>query len=609
MAEAGDEGLWRTNPVFCIDRLIRKWKRSDVAWLDSGLRLTRLIAALRERDIILPPGAADRWVKGRQMPQFSHSPEPRVIGLAVDESRIGHVFPLRPDRASDHWDVDGQLPFRYQDVLDVLTGLLQASGVAEKWSVPERFAFRFENATGLTARGQSMTVAAVLAMFDCMTGFAIPLLRAATALVQLEPRGGLKAVGDIKAKLDAANRECGRLNLIICAPSSQIDCAAAAEVWEVESLGDLAPRLHTAGLLAPLLDAVGPLDQRESARVLERLRSLEQEHHYRDAADLGDRVWHCGFAPFVDPAVISDIARLYASACRYDGRFSDAVRIAHVAYQRIATLGDLACDDDAADAAAEYAASLFNAHRFVEVPPLLECWASAAVDEPRRFRPLTRIKVWNTLGRALAVLRRNGWDELFDRSLALCTQLNETDNIERTTHYRVHARLRHGDLIGARQALDRAPALRQTGSGNVWAACLQANLARLEGGLSTDVILDQLPDIEKPYSSWLYFQATARQAPRTVSDSINRLERAIALLRQDSGVDGNIRNLFATMLELAIAARSADVARWAAAIAKIEWFLSTAADLRAYYRPIIEALPATPDVSAIEKLLNLVPYF
>src|SRR5262249_12080955 len=212
-----------------------------------------------------------------------------------------------------------------------------------------------------------------------------------------------------------------------------------------ESLGELAEYLHSAALLAPLLDAVGPLTRSEATQVLDRFRSLVlPEQRYREAADLGDRVRRCGFCDPPEPAVWVEFARLHASACRHHGRFVDAVSVGREAHERVVNLGDLSCDDKEGDAAAEYAASLFSGHRFADIPPLLQRWADAAAREPRRFRPLTRVKVWNTLGRALAILKQAGWDELFDCSLALHRRLDDPENIDRTTHYRVHARLRQG---------------------------------------------------------------------------------------------------------------------------------------------------------------------
>ncbi|HVA49613.1 MAG TPA: hypothetical protein VNH11_24825 [Pirellulales bacterium] len=610
MAEAGTEALWRTNPVLCIDRLIAIWQGSDAAWLMSGWQLERVMTALREHDILLPVGVIDRWAPGREITAVSDRPEPRIIGLAIDESRTGHVFPLRPLRDQDYWSVDGKLPFNHEDILDVLTALLQASGVAETWTVPERFAFRFENLTGLRARGESMTIAAALAVLDCMTGFGLPLLRAAAVVVQLEPGGRLKAVGDVRAKLDAANRECGQLSLIICASGSEFAHGVATEVWEVQSLADLAGRLHNAGLLAPLLDAVGPLDRRESARVLERLRWLDDQNRYREAADLGDRARRCRFLQPIDGTMAIEFSRLYAAACRHNGRFADAVSIAGEAHHRIEALGPLTSDDEEADAAAEHAASLFNAHRFAEISALLRAWAEKAQSEPRRFRPLTRVKLWNTLARAMAITREQGWDELFARSEALQRRLGDGGNLARTTHDRIHALLRHGDLVRATQALEEADWSAQSTT-VPWLPFLRADLARLEGRVWSDEALDERLKLgKKPYSAWIYAQATARQAPRTARDAIERLRRAIKLLHDESGgIDGNICNLFAAMLELAIAARSADAERWTAAVAKIKGFLATAAENCQYYGPATNALPAAPDVAAVESLLNLVPYF
>jgi hypothetical protein len=288
------------------------------------------------------------------------------------------------------------------------------------------------------------------------------------------------------------------------------------------------------------------------------------------------------------------------------------VSVGSEAHKRVSDLGDLGCDDEEADSAAEYAASLFSGHRFADVQPMLRSWAENATRDARRFRPLTRVKVWNTLGRALALLGESGWDDLFARSLALNRSLDDPENVDRTTHYRVHARLRHGDCAGAREALAGAPGLgEKAGAGNPWAAFLHANLARLEDREWGDAVLDErLAAGAKPYSAWVYVQATARQSPRRREDTMHRLDLALALLRHEAGgAEGNICNLFAAFLELDAAARSGNEERWTAAIASSRGFLANAPDHGNYYGSAVEALPHDPDLSAAETLLGMVPYF
>jgi hypothetical protein len=620
LAGVGGEALWRTNPVLCIDRLLERWDLSDASWAVGAGRVRQLVSTLSQKGIKLPPEALRRWAASGAIalpPEADvdgEHPAPRVIGLAIDGSAgRGYVFPLRPTVAKDRWRIDPDLPFTPDQVQDGLAGLLMESGIPDPRAVPERLVFGFENPTRLTARGDSMTIAAVLAVLDQMGGHASTLFRAAVALVELQPGGRIGGVSDIPAKLEAAYRECGELTLVVCPPGTDVVQSPGTVVWEVESLTDLAGRLHAASLLAPLLDSVDPLTKAERDRVLDRLRWLVGSgHRYREAADLGDRVRRCGFAEPPDPTAWVEFARLHALACRHHGRFVDAVSVGRDAHQRVANLGELGCDDEEADSAAEYAASLFSGHCFADVPPLLQPWAERAACEPRRFRPLTRVKVWNTLARALAILKLGGWEELFGRSLALHRGLDDPENIDRTTHYLVHARLRHGNTTGARAALADAPGLREdTGTGNPWAAFLHANLARLENREWTDRVLDErIAAGARPYSAWLYVEAAARQPRREREDVLRRLDQAISLLRHEAGgVQGNVCNLFASFLELDAAARSGDSRLWANALTSARGFLSAAPDHRAYYGSTVDASPEAADVRFAEALLDRVPYF
>jgi hypothetical protein len=619
LAGIGGEGLLRTNPVLCIDRLLRQWERSDASWAALPARLRALLSTLHQHAIQVPRQALNRWVADQHVPcevgtvWATERPAPRVMGLAVDGTD-GYVFPLSPAPVDDGWRIDPDLPFTSDQIQDCLAALLRETGISDTRAVPERLAFQFDNATRIPARGDSMTVAAALAVLDQMEGHRHPLLRAAVALVEMQSGARLGSVLDVRKKLAAGRRECGLLSLIVRhpeTPEAELDCQSGEVVWTVDSLANLSRELHNAGLLAPLFDAVGPLNKSEAARVLDRLRWLVQKHRNRDASDLGDRVRRCGFAHPPEPAVWMEFARLHAMACRHHGRYEEAAIVSREAYAKVAALGDLGSDDEEADSAAELAASLFSGHRFDEIPPLLQPWADAAAREPRRFRSLTRVKVWNTLGRALAVLGRTGWDDLFGQALTLHRRLEDPDNIDRTTHYRVHARLRYGDLSGARAALREGLGADENRPGSPWTAFLRAKLAQLEHVEWTDEVLEkQLAEGAKPYSVWLYVQAAARQPCRGREDAVCRLETAIGLLASEAGgVKGNVCNLFAAFLEMSVAARTQDTNRWKIALAEVNDFLSVAADHGAYYGPAVVTLPEIPDLNAAEALINRVPYF
>ncbi len=613
----GGEDLLRTNPVLAIDLLLADWQNSVAYRQSTSAFLQAVLAVLRERQIGLPRAAVQRWAHaGYLSGDFADQdtddrPTPRVLGLGTSGD-LGFVLPLRPVAAA-RWQINATLPFTHSEILNVLVGLLQSTGIPAGDVIPERLAYRLENPLGLRFVGSSMTVACSLSILDQLGGEKAPLFGAAVALVEQDQEDRLRPVSDIPVKLAAALRECDWLSLVVVHPDSEFDRSNIETIWEVRSLADLASRLHTAGRFDLLLAARGALTRVESRHVLDRLKWLVHEHRYREAAEFGNRIHRVGPAGSPEPATWTAIAQLHAAACRHHGWFTEAVCLADKTYQRLAVLGELGSDDDDAEAAAEFAAALFSSHRFAEISGILSRWVTAIESEPRRFRPLTRVKVWNTLGRALAILGQPGWDDLFGRSLILNRGLGDDDNIDRTTNYRVHAKLRHRDITGAREALAQAQEFgERVGFGNPWAKpFLRATLARLEGSVWTDPVLEErLAAGERPDSVWLYVQATARQSPREKKYALRRLEMAVNHLRSEArGVAENVCNLFASFLEMNAAARSADANRWAEAIEEAREFLSDATHHRAYYGPTLDALPAAPDLSAAEALLDRVPYF
>jgi hypothetical protein len=211
----------------------------------------------------------------------------------------------------------------------------------------------------------------------------------------------------------------------------------------------------------------------------------------------------------------------------------------------------------------------------------------------------------------MAILIQGGWDDLFIRSLELNRRRQDFENVARTTHYLAHAHLRDGDAGAAWKVLREGIGPVFPRPGNTWDAFLRAKIAHLENGEWVDAELDrQLAAGQTPYSAWLYVVAVARQFPRSLELAIRGLELAVRLLRFEAdGFAGNVCNLFAEFLELNIAARLASPTRWLAAVTAVHAFLSTAPDHLAYYGPVIDNLPSSPDLNASEAVLNRVPYF
>jgi hypothetical protein len=628
-----DADLIRTNPVFVADHLLAElepWFQFDR--LQAAARFGRCLEELAQRGGRVPDAVLTRFRNARRVPEaFSLSApdeRPGVLGLAVDPT-TGHAFvlPLRPERLgfSATWDVPRTLPFPEEDVQDLLVAWLHA-GVPDARGVPERLAYRFTNPLKRKVRGNSMTVAAALAVLDELSGRATPRLRAAIALVEPGADGSLEEVEKIPEKLAAAFREHDRLSLVVVREGStalaQLDRERVECVWEVRTVADLARELEGAGLLGPLFESgTAPLGAVELSRIQNRLHSLiDNQHRYAEAANLADRTRQCPRRAPIDPGTLTEIGRLSAAACRHHGRFSDAVALGREVYDQVRALGPGASDDEEADAAAEFAAALYDSHAFGEIPALLEPWARQEVEHPRRFRVLTRLKVRNTLARARVILGEPGWTELFQRSLELTRSLNDVGNVQRTLSYLVHGLLRHGSADRAIAALDSAGTRRTPlPSPNPWVGFALANAARVEGTVWEHPDLDSArPGDERAapkHAYGFYFQATGRQEARPAAGELGRIERfarSAAFFRAEAGtVPRNICVLFAHTLDLAAAGLIPSAEQWAASSRAIREFLDhpNAASLRAYYTRAVDALPTEPDARAAEQLLRLVPYF
>ena len=619
LLSVADEGLFRTNPVWSVDRLLDRWEQKDASWAEIPRRLPRLLEGLLRREIYLPQAAVERWARRYGFAVAgglgSDQPRPGVVGLSVDVScRETFVVPLVARRA-DEWGADPTLPFRPATLIqDLLLRLLDAHHLPHAFVVPERFAFHLRDLLGRRADGPSMSVAGLLAVLYELNGRPAALSRCC-AVVQ--PDGDrLVTCGGIEQKLDAFVRECGAGTLLVRTPESAVAGGYDGHfevVWQVTSLSDLARLTASLGWLDPFLTSE-PLSAADAAAATAQAERLEQvKHHYGDALDLLNRITKCGFRPDVTARVQDACRQSVIDLYRHLGAYERTTELSAEA-KRATDASALACYDEQARADVTYAASLFAPHRFADIRQLLAPWREVLVADPRRVSARTRVMVFNTLARALSAEGELGWELLFGESEALLRQVDPAD-LARTWSYLAHAFLKRGRTSDAAVVLDRVEQHPGLGDVSGWfMKFLQAEGARQSGQLWSDPEMERAaPSARVGHPFGLYLQATARQPGRSDGDAIARFRAARQFFEQDRP-DGDRRNIqvfLADCLLLAEAAWADDVPLWCRAQTAVSRHVSEAGphSLAEFYSGFVPSAESGPDKSLATRLLVRVPFF
>jgi hypothetical protein len=538
-----------------------------------------------------------------------------VVGVVVDRySPAVWVTPLVA-RRSESWSVAGNLPIKPAAVLqDLLVRLLHGLGLPQAGAIPERLAFALEDRLGLSSGGASMHVAGLLAVLDAANG-GPKLLRRACAVVQ--PAGdALAEVGSAGRKLDAFRREHGRGTLLVCAPGSDAAApfrAGFENVWEVDSLQSLARRLETAGLLRVFLENA-PLGRADLAVARERLRLLVDAYRYGEALDLARRLRDCPRGPDAPPRVVREVQGTAADLYRHLGYYVEAEELAEQAARSTRTTA-VTCYDEQACADIGRAAALYDPHRFDEMERLLAPWEERLARDPLLAAPETRVMVCNTLARARVVLGRDGWAELYRRSLDVLRERDPLD-LPRTWNYLAHGLLRHGRADEAEAVLCQVDGHPAMSAMSRWMARFcRAELERQRGRVWSDPAMEDpaRPPTQYSHAFAFYFQATARQPGRDPADAAGRFRQARALLLRDPvpGDRPNILRFLADAVSLGAAAVARDVALWGQARAALAGHLRPRAECRLaeHYAAQWQALGGQPDAGAAEQFLRRVPFF
>ena len=521
-----------------------------------------------------------------------------VVGCVVEESGLGWVDRLLA-RPSRKWQSRKGLPFDALELDAILLALLRVRGEELVHLLPEARCFELTDQLVAAIEGESMTIAAVLAVLDGASGGVRPEFQAALSLVQLERPGSerLVPVEAAAAKLEAFARECGRGSLCLVAPGDAADAVAQARarsafdvVWVVGDLAALGARLEERGLL----DAVAEVEVLDR-RVLSSIEALiarmaRQDWLVARGLDLARRLQAAaasiGFARDVPFAQQRAASRHLFALLRYEAALAEVVEAPAAAYAALdEDLPDLS-HDERARAAVDLASAYFVAYRFDEMADLLAGWRARVQADPGAFTSSTRVRVTGSLGRALAVRAGTeagplGWRACFSESIEL-VERSEPGALSLSRGFFVGALLAADHLDEAEGELARAEAelLQPDYRDNVsrwFLAFDRADLARRRGRVWSDPEMET-PDVLRAgqYGRPLgyYFQATARQAGREPADAAARFERAAEAFGTGPPPADSGQWWFTHLMRLGAAERRGDAAGWQAAHTALVEFLS-----------------------------------
>jgi hypothetical protein len=622
LAAVGDEGLWRTNPVWCIERLLDMWGRQDRSWVDQPERLTALLACLLAQGIRLPAEALGKWEAAGLLDSAERYgasgdlPSPGVVGFVVDDSLATAWLVLLDVEPSRTWSVDSNLPIRPPTMLqDMLIRLILSLGLPQAGAVPERFAFEVRERLGRRSYGPSMHIAGLLAVIDRQNSYPA-LLRRACSVVQPH-RDRLVPVGSIPQKLAAFRRECGRGTLLVCpadCPEAEAHKEDFGEVWEVNSFQDLARRLERSGLLQGFLSG-SPLSAADVEAALACLRRLsDAENRHDEALDLGRRIQQCGYCPEVPARTRRDIRHTIIDLYRHLGYYGEAESLAlQVVHE--AKCPKASSYDDQARADVVHAAALYDPHRFEEMASILEPWYERLARNELIVSPESRVMVFNTLARARVILGQGEWVGLFRQSEAILHEREPTD-LPRTWNFLAHGLLRHGLSREADSVLAQAETWPGMSDMSRWFCYfLRAEYYRSRGRpwdrKEMEVVPGEHERAGHPFA--FYYQATARQPGRKEADALERFRRARSLFLQDAGPGDrpNILHFLAGCMLLGEAGWGNKAALWTEARQNLARHLEarTGRGLAEHYAEAWKALGDRPDRDAADAFLRRVPFF
>ena len=462
-----------------------------------------------------------------------------VVGL-VANSHDSYVVPLKVNSSSG-WRISPLLPFgvtEIQTAMSLFTRELSVPSV-----VPERYEFDIDTPLRSllvqeSPQGPSMNLAALVALLVTIETNRNECFDLCCVSGTLTDNGAIVRSGFAMEKMEAFRREYNRGTLLIrpsdCQITSNYD-QFFDRVFAVSHLRDLVRCLQALGQLDTLTNQ-RPLSPHEMQIAVSRLETFVYTHRdYRSGVDLADRLRSCPRSPQVAFEDRHRLLSLSSEVHRHTGNVAVATATAEEMYEALRSTGDGTSYDQIAGADVASAASLFDLTRYDEMLERLLPWVEKLKADPLVFRPLTRVILQNTVGRAWCAIGDQRGLDLFHRSIKIQSDFFPSD-VARTENYLIYYATKLGQTEIARKRLDSedrwnglSPISRQM------RAFVAAELARHEDRKWDTAWMDS-PDQANP--GWggpfaFYALATARQRGRTTADADARFFHCETMLKHD----------------------------------------------------------------------------
>lgn len=617
------EFLLRPNPALAIE--LAAQNMGGMAFLfgdhDAEILYRRVSAWVSEFNIPLPEPVLQRFIDLGWLPsesrQLARTEPPGIVALTLHHGPgevVGIVNPLLAEVTSQRdWEVPLWMPFQAKDLQNLLRQVLSEHTLGG--ALPERFGFRFRDRVGDFAAGPSMTIAAFLSMIGAIQPQPKEIFQAACAVLQLGENHQLEAVKDVRTKLSGFCREFDRGTLLVrpthCPEADEFEDRFST-VWRADHLSELARRLSEEGLLAPFLEEV-TLNSGEADQVIHRIHQFVGGQEYAPALELAGRLNLARLNWAVPRETRLDITRSVGTLYRHLGRYTEALETTQKVLSQLEASQHLTSYNELAFAEVEYAASLFDAHRFEELRSRMARWLVLTRDDPLRLSGECLVWIQNTVARE-RILHGGDWESLLRQSMKLQTQIQPAD-VERTRNYLIHGYLRNHQLTAAESECDAVSLDRVDPISQVFRQFLRADLARRRGEVWDCPAADQTQpgDFALQYPWGLYFQATGRQQQRDSADSRERLARASEFFRSETpGFQGQtLIDFFALLTDVARAARVDSEAAFRSALQELSNVLTAWPEQAVwnYYRSSMPNPSSNTPVEDADQLLNRCPYF
>jgi tetratricopeptide (TPR) repeat protein len=632
------EEYFSSNPIWSLREAARLiWQScGPFRWDEATKQLAAIANEMLARSIAIPHGPlSDLKSEGFLPADFEvpgSDPTPGVVGIVVDELvGEGFVVPLTV-KSSDSWSASPLLPFS-KDAVEIQSAmfrLAKSASVSLDGVFPELLEFSLEGGEFLReeAEGRSMIIAGLLAVIRAVADQEpqVESLSCVCSMVQPDESGQLQPVASksVSLKINAFLREYGRgVGLLVCHP----DCSESARfvndfegVLKVRCYNELTSYLEPKGLLAPLLKQVN-LNRHILIKLNEKLRFLEEDKHdYRSTLDLTERIDSCAIPEDV-PQKEKRSHKVHMGAClSHLGRYEDAIQVSEENLESLHKAGNTASHDEIAQATVNSLATHFDGHAFTRIRDKLRPWYQKMIADKRLLTVDTKIRILNTLGRVQVILGEPDWEDNFRQSMELQEE-SDRSQVPRSRNCLILGLLWQKERSKeAYVEITRNEAVEKIDDFSCWILKFAtAEYHRIQGeiwddeGMESEVELVLTSGNEfstRPGHPWaFYFQATARQCGR--SDVAKRFQLAADLFQKDIGEnsENSILIFYSSVMLLAKAAASGDVALWQQIRKRIDDYLSNpqASRIQQYYEESFSAIGESPNCEAVEGLLQQLP--